>query len=150
GGRGGWGVVRMVTPRAAAVDASPPPSPGESFAHIAKWSTIVFWSVPSAYVAVVLADPVLQAWAGLALALALRSPLGLPLSAVVAALSSRVLVGLLQDRLVGGLRLPVSRYLSLLIADVGALAFVPFALRRTVSWRGKTYRLARGGRAEVL
>ena len=142
--------LRQVLLRAPARVSETGASPGESFAHIAKWSTIVFWSVPSAYVAVVLADPVLQAWAALALALAMRSPLGLPLSAVVAALSSRVLVGLLQDRLVGGLRLPVSRYLSLLIADVGALAFVPFALRRTVSWRGKTYRLSRGGRAEVL
>jgi ceramide glucosyltransferase len=125
-------------------------APGEAFAHIAKWSSIIFWSFPSGYVSVVLLNPVLQAFAALALAAAGRGPLGLPLAAVAAALVSRVLVGALQDRLIGGLRLPALIYLSLLIADLGALSFVPLALRRTVRWRGKTYRLSSGGRAEVV
>jgi ceramide glucosyltransferase len=125
-------------------------SPGEAFSHIAKWSSIVFWSFPTGYACVVLANPVLQAWAALALAAGLGRPLVLPLAAVAAALSSRVLVGLLQDRLVGGLRLPAALYLSLVFADLGALAFVPLALRRMVRWRGKTYRLSSGGRAEVV
>ena len=123
---------------------------GEAFDHIAKWSSIIFWSFPSGYCFVVLANPVLQAWAALALAAAWRLPLALPLAAVAAALASRVLVGLLQDRWIGGLRLPAWRYLLLVFADLGALAFVPLALRRTVRWRGKTYRLSRGGRAEVV
>lgn len=123
---------------------------GEAFAHIAKWSSIIFWSWPPGYAAVVLANPALQAWAALALAAALGRPLALPLSAVAAALGSRVLVGFLQDRLVGGLRLPLWKYAALLIADLGALAFVPLALRRTVRWRGKTYRLSSDGRAEVV
>jgi ceramide glucosyltransferase len=125
-------------------------APGEAFTHIAKWSSIIFWSFPSGYVAVVLANPALQAWAALALAAALKRPLALPLAAATAALVSRAVVGLLQDRLIGGLRLPAWRYLPLAIADLGALAFVPLALRRTVRWRGKTYRLSRGGRAEVV
>jgi ceramide glucosyltransferase len=125
-------------------------APGEAFTHIAKWSSIIFWSFPAGYVCVVLMNPVLQAFAALALASARSAPLALPLAAVAAALVSRALVGLLQDRLIGGLRLPVLLYLSLLIADLGALAFVPLALRRTVRWRGKTYRLSAGGRAEVV
>ena len=125
-------------------------APGEAFMHIAKWSSIIFWSFPTGYAAVVLANPTLQAWAALALAAALGRPLVWPLAAVAAVLVSRILVGLLQDRLVGGLRLPAWRYLPLAIADLGALAFVPLALRRTVRWRGKTYRLSAGGRAEVV
>ncbi|HXT00481.1 MAG TPA: glycosyltransferase [Elusimicrobiota bacterium] len=124
--------------------------PGEAFRHIAKWSSIIFWSFPAGYSAVVLMNPVLQAWAALALAAARGAPLALPLVAVAAASLSRALIGFLQDRLVGGLRLPAATYLSLLVADLGALAFVPLALRRTVRWRGKVYRLSPGGRAEVV
>src|SRR6185312_10722363 len=122
----------------------------ESFWHIAKWSSIIFWSFPAGYALVVALNPVLQGWAAVLLAAAGGGSLGLPLAAVAAASLTRVLVGALQDRLVGGLRLPLWKYSALLIADLGALAFVPLALRRTVRWRGKVYRLSRGGRAEVV
>lgn len=122
----------------------------EAFWHIAKWSSIIFWSFPAGYLLVIAMNPVLQGWAALGLAAAGGRPLALPLAAVAAASLSRALVGVVQDRRVGGLRLPAWKYLSLLVADLGALAFVPLALRRTVRWRGKVYRLSAGGRAEVV
>ena len=125
-------------------------SPREVFAHIAKWSSIIFWTWPVVWAAAPLASSCLQALAALALALAFGRSLVLPLAAVVVALGSRILVGLIQDRTVGGVRLPAWRYLSLAFVDIGALAFVPLALRRTVRWRGKTYRLSMGGSAEVI
>jgi hypothetical protein len=125
-------------------------APGEAFTHIAKWSSIIFWSWPAGYGMVVLANPCLQAWAALAIGLFSDASLTLPLAAVAATTVSRVLVGYLQDRLIGGIRLSPWVYLTLSFADLGALAFVPLAFRRTVNWRGKRYRLSAGGRAEVV
>ncbi|MDE2490822.1 MAG: hypothetical protein KGM24_08230, partial [Elusimicrobia bacterium] len=71
------------------------------------------------------------------------------LAALAVGAASRVAVGLLQDRLLG-LRPSLLRALPLAVADVGALAFVAAAFRRTVGWRGKRYRLSLGGRAEVV
>lgn len=110
--------------------------------HLAKWASIVAWSFPPGYLLAPLLNPVVL---GAAAALAGAGPLPL-----AAALASRCLVGLLQDRLVGGLRRPAWTYLSLAFADAAAVLIWPFGLRRVVSWRGRRYRLSLGGRCEVL
>jgi ceramide glucosyltransferase len=125
-------------------------SPGEAFAHISKWASIIFWSWPAPVLAAPLLSPSLQAFAALALASAVGRPKALPLVAVAFAVGSRVSVGIIQDRLLGAGRAPLWRYATLALADVGALVFLPLALRRTVVWRGKTYRLSLGGRAQVV
>lgn len=112
---------------------------------LAKWSSIICWSVPAAWLLAPLLDPVLLGLAAVACA---RAPLAL--GALAAALLTRVLVGLLQDRLVGRLRKPLWFYLTLCLADPAAMLFWPLGLRRVVEWRGRRYRLSLGGRCEVL
>lgn len=112
---------------------------------LAKWSSIVCWSVPAAWLLAPLLDPVLL---GLAAASLSRAPL--PLAALGAALATRMLVGLIQDRAVGRLRKPLWFYLTLALADPAAMLFWPLGLRRVVEWRGRRYRLSLGGRCEVL
>jgi ceramide glucosyltransferase len=124
-------------------------SPAQAFAHISKWASIIFWTWPAVVLAAPLASPCLLAFAALALAASAGRPVAFPAAAALAAVVSRVAVGILQDRFFAT-RAPLGRYATLGLADLGALAFVPLALRRTVSWRGKTYRLSLGGRAEVV
>ena len=125
-------------------------SVGEAFTHISKWASIIFWTWPAVVLAAPLLSPCLLAFAALAWAELRGAPAALPLAAVGAAVFSRVAVGVIQDRMIAGSRAPLWRYASLAFADLGALAFVPLALRRTVAWRGKTYRLSLGGRAAVV
>lgn len=117
-------------------------APREVFRHIAKWASIICWSFPLAWFLAPLLNPVLL---GLAAFAAGAGPLPL-----AAALATRVLVGLLQDRYVGRIRRPAWTYLALLGADVGAMVFWPLGLRRVVEWRGRRYRLSWGGACEVL
>jgi ceramide glucosyltransferase len=112
---------------------------------LAKWSSIICWTFPAAWLLAPLLDPVLL---GLAAALCARSPLAL--GALGAALATRSLVGLLQDRAVGRIRRPAWFYLTLLAADPAAMLFWPLGLRRVVEWRGRRYRLSLGGACEVL
>lgn len=123
---------------------------GQAFAHCAKWASIIFWTVPGAVLAAPLLSPTLSSLAALALAAAGGRPLALPLAALAAASVSRVAVGFLQDRFFGGCRMGVAGYAALAGADLGALAFLPLAARRTVAWRGKRYRVFQGGRCEVV
>lgn len=112
---------------------------------LAKWSSIVCWSVPPAWLLAPLLDPVLLALAAVAWR---RAPL--PLVALAVALVTRMLVALIQDRFVGRLRKPPWFYLTLCVADPVAMLFWPLGLRRVVEWRGRRYRLSWGGSCEVL
>lgn len=112
---------------------------------LAKWSSIIAWSFPPAWLLAPALDPVLLGWAALACD---RTPL--TFAALGASLATRALVALVQDRRVGRLRLPAWYYASLVAADPGAMLFWPLGLRRVVSWRGRRYRLSLGGRCEVL
>jgi ceramide glucosyltransferase len=119
--------------------------PLEVFAHVAKWASIICWTFPAAWLLAPLANPVLLALAALA-----AGPGPFPSAALGAALATRVLVGLIQDRAVGRLRRPVLSYLTLAFADVAAVLFWPLGLRNVISWRGRRYRLRVGGACEVL
>lgn len=124
-------------------------SAGEAFTHISKWASIIFWSWPAIVLAAPLGSPCLLAFAALAAAAVSGGPAALAWAAAAAACASRAAVGVLQDRFFG-VRVSPARYASLALADLGALAFVALAPRRTVVWRGKTYRLSLGGKAEVV
>lgn len=117
---------------------------------LAKWSSIVCWSVPAAWLLAPLLDPVLLGLAAVAAGLGDGHPARLPAAALAAALVTRMLVGLVQDRLVGRLSKPLWFYLSLSLADLAAMLFWPLGLRRVVDWRGRRYRLSLGGRCEVV
>ena len=123
---------------------------GEAFLHVSKWATIIFWSWPAIILAAPLLSPGLAACAALALAAVTGRSMAPALAALAAATVSRVAVGFYQDRFFGGPRAPWWRYATLAFADLGALAFLPMALRRTVTWRGKTYRISLGGRGRVV
>lgn len=125
-------------------------SPAEAFAHILKWSTIVLWSCPAAWFLAPLFNPVLQAAAALALAAASGRSLVLPGAALAAALGSRVSIAVIQDRALAPYRIPIAAYWRILLADLGGLIFWPLSLRRTISWRGRRYRLGPGGTCTVL
>lgn len=120
---------------------------------LAKWSSIIFWTFPPAWLLAPLLDPVLLAFAACVAASLEGAPpgrLGLPAAALAAALTSRVLVGLIQDRAVGRLSRPAWSYLTLALADAAAMLFWPLGPRRVIEWRGRRYRLSRRGRCEVL
>ncbi len=124
-------------------------SVAEAFVHISKWASIIFWTWPAVVLIAPLASPCVLSLAALALSAAMGRPLFLPGAAFAVAALSRVIVGILQDRFLG-VRGASWRYATLALADLGSLIFVPMALRRTVTWRGKTYRLALGGHAQVV
>lgn len=121
-------------------------APLEAYAHMAKWASIVFWTVPAAWLVAPLFSPTLLALA----ALALPGDAALPLAALAVATTARVLLAWLQDRRVGGYRKPLRAYWRLAFADLGGLSFWPLGLRRTIAWRGRRYRLYLGGRCEVV
>ncbi|MFI5344930.1 MAG: glycosyltransferase [Elusimicrobiota bacterium] len=125
-------------------------SVSEAFTHISKWTSIIFWSWPAPVIAAPFASPCLLGYISIALAVTLGLPVKLSLFAVSVAALSRIAVGVLQDEFLSGSRAPFWSYALLPIADLGALIFLPLALRRTVTWRGKTYRLTLGGHAEVV
>lgn len=116
-------------------------SPRQAFFHIAKWCTMGRWVLPWGYVLLPFINPGLAAFVLLALG-------GRPL--FLAYVLSRVTVGWLQDKIVAGRGMALPRYLVLAVADLGTLVFWAAGFRSRLSWRGTTYRLSAGGRAEVL
>ncbi|MBI5629989.1 MAG: glycosyltransferase [Elusimicrobia bacterium] len=122
----------------------------EAFEHLVKWSAIVRWCLPRPYLLSPFINPGLAAalfwvlcehsgkwfWPGRAMLLSM--------------LASRALIGYAQDRWVAGFRQGPGKYFFLAFADFGALLFWILGFRRTISWRGKAYRLSSGGRAKVI
>jgi ceramide glucosyltransferase len=117
---------------------------------LAKWSSIICWTFPAAWLLAPLLDPVLLGLAAVAAGAAGAGPSPLAWAALGAALGTRSLAGLLQDRAVGRIRRPAWFYLTLMAADPAAMLFWPLGLRRVVEWRGRRYRLSLGGACEVL
>lgn len=110
---------------------------GEAFTHLVKWSRIIHWTVPLPYYLVPLLCP-----GPMALALGHWKLFGL-------LAASRTAVGLIQDAwLRSSMSWPVYAFLG--FSDLGTLAFWLCGLPRRIEWRGKRYRLSRGGRAEVI
>lgn len=69
---------------------------------------------------------------------------------ILAAMASRVLVGLLQDAFLGWALMPWPSYLALAFTDLGGFVFWPFGFKPEILWRGTRYRLRAGGRSEVV
>ncbi len=124
--------------------------PAEAFAHLSKWMSIIFWTYPAGWAVLPLFNAAILAAAALALEAARGDSTAAAGAALVAALTSRVIVAWLQDRLLADYRLPLSAYWRLLFADAGALVLWPLGLRREVRWRGRRYLLFIGGRCEVV
>lgn len=122
----------------------------EAFAHLCKWASIIHWSLPWPFrLAPAVNLGVLSMVLWLTCELTGESVVwGRGLAA--AAFISRGLVGFIQDAGLGGARLSWWGYPLLCFADLGSLVFWAAGLRSRVTWRGKTYRLHRGGRAEVI
>lgn len=122
----------------------------EALVHLAKWASIIRWSVPAFYAAVPLGTPGTTAAAACALAWALGAHQVAAAAVAAAAFGSRAVVAAVQDAAFGdGLGAPW-RYAALALTDVGAMAFWASGFRRRIQWRGVRYRLSHGGRAEVL
>lgn len=125
-------------------------SPGDAFKHLCKWASIIHWSVPGPYrLAPAFNAGVLSVLLWLSCEYdGTNVGLGRGLAAFL--FLSRGLVGFLQDYWVGSARMSWWGYCLLCFADLGSLIYWAAGLKSRVSWRGKTYRLHRGGRAEVL
>ncbi len=122
----------------------------EALAHLAKWASIIHWSVPWLYLAVPVGAPGVMALAACALAAAGAGHPGAALIVAAAAFGSRAAVAAWQDAAFGdGLASP-ARYAALSLIDLGAMVFWLAGFRRRILWRGVRYRLSHGGRAEVL
>ena len=116
-------------------------SPGQAYDHLAKWCIMGRWVAPWAYVMIPVLGPGLPA-----LLLLMLGGKTLFLAFVM----SRIVVAWLQDWVMTGRARPLPRHLILTTADLGMLVFWAAGFRSRLLWRGTTYRLSPGGRAEVL
>lgn len=116
----------------------------DAFWHLVKWARIIRWTLPPAYFLVPLFLPSTLSLAWWALG---GGSAALAFFAVCSL--SRALVGLIQDLRLGSM-MPWWAYPALAFADVGTVVIWLCGLPRRISWRGKRYRLAWGGRVEVI
>lgn len=124
-------------------------SPKEAFEHLAKWCTMGRWVMPQGYLLIPALIPGVMAVLCWALGeVGGQAALGRGLLA--AYVLSRVIVGFIQDRLMTGRPMALPGYLALAVADLGVLVFWAAGFRSRLLWRGRLYRLRRGGMAEVL
>jgi ceramide glucosyltransferase len=124
-------------------------SPKEAFEHLAKWCTMGRWVMPEGYLLVPLLTPGVMAVLCWALGEAGgHAALGRGLLAAYS--MSRVAAGFIQDKMMTGRPMALPRYLALALADLGVLVFWAAGFRSRLLWRGRLYRLSRGGVAKVL
>lgn len=122
----------------------------DTLKHLLKWAVIIRWSVPWLYFSMPLFNSGLLAVIALALAFGAGRHETLACVLAAAAVGTRGLVAFLYDVLAGDGPLPLPCYAILGFMDLGSTAFWLAGFRRTIRWRGVTYRLRWGGRAEVL
>jgi ceramide glucosyltransferase len=125
-------------------------TPAETLEHLLKWAIIIRWSVPWVYCAMPVFNAGLQAAFALALAFALGRHRAAACALAAGVVGTRAAVAFLYDLLAGDGPLPLPWYALLGFMDVGSTGFWLNGFRRTIRWRGVTYRLSAGGRAEVL
>lgn len=122
----------------------------EAFVHLAKWCSIIRWSLPGIYFALPLLNPGVQALALVLCCELTGDRVWLGRGLMLGFLASRSLAAFLQDRVAARLKLPLWEYLTLFVIDLGYIPFWLCGLRKKIKWRGVVYRLHTGGIAEVL
>lgn len=119
--------------------------------HLLKWAKVVRFTLPVPYALAPLKSPVLLS--SLLVLLAWRNGWELfgPLALAAWTALLRSAGAWLQDRFTAADRFPFWAYPALPVADLASMLFWFGALfSRTLSWRGKRYRLHYGGRVEAL
>ena len=118
-------------------------TPLQLLRHMLKWAKIIRFSTPAAFAALPALDfcfVALLAWL-----------LGGSWLAPASAVAGRIVLAIAQDGLAARRFFPFWLYLALPILDLVCIAvWIAAFLSNTIEWRGKTYRLLRGGRLEVL
>lgn len=123
----------------------------ETAAHLSKWSTIMRACLPGPYLALPLLSPGLCAAALWTLCELAAGP-WIPVARGLfwAAIGARAGTSFAIDYLGSPRLMPLPAYLALGLVDFGTFAFWLSGFRSTIDWRGTRYRLAWGGRAEVV
>ncbi|MBI5201169.1 MAG: glycosyltransferase [Elusimicrobia bacterium] len=119
----------------------------EGARHVLKWARIVRWTTTLPYLFLPLATPL-----PLALLALSRAPEDLrPAAFWLFLAATRIVCAILQDRRIAASRYPWFGYAALPVVDVGFLApWLASWPGNTISWRGRRYRVRRGGRLEPL
>ena len=123
---------------------------GETYRHLRKWCVMGRWIMPAAYAAMPFLGLGTAAFLLWAMSASWRIHQEAYRDLARLALVSRVVAGLIQDLAIARRLMPLPAYLALFAADVGSLFVWASGFRRRIEWRGTTYRIHPGGRAEVL
>ncbi len=118
----------------------------EAFSHLSKWYVMGWWTLPWLYLLFPLAVPGFIA--GMALAAGGPSALGIAFLAVLPLW--RTAIGWAQDRWVYRNPMPWPGYLLLGLSDIGMMLLWVSGFRRRLAWRGRVYRAASHGEAELV
>ncbi len=122
----------------------------QAYDHIVKWSAIIHSCLPRLYWVIPCVNIGLCSTILWAVCEGSGRYVGLGRCLLAAGLIARGAASFVQDAFSIGAVMPWPVYPALCFADFGTLVFWAAGFRKRITWRGTRYRLAPGGRAEVL
>ncbi len=122
----------------------------DTFQHLSKWASIIHSCLPNLYFIAPLFSPTHAALLFLIFAWLTHGHIFAAWILFLATVSSRIVVGVIQDLRVARKIMPIYSYLGIPIFDLAATAIWLSGFRRTIQWRSKSYRLSPGCQAEVI